>query len=216
MSQDQGMQERRAFWELYYAGQIEGDNVLVEQPSPFALEVSLKLRKGSKLLDFGCGNGRDSGFFAAQGFTVIAMDICRKAVELTASKLPAGSQAIVADGSNLPDILVDYAFARFVLHALTESEQDVVFRWMRRHVRGKVYIETRSINDPRYGRGKLVGRNAYIDTHFRRFISVQDLVSAASRSGYKVDDVVETHSGSGTDGARVLRATLSPDLDAAV
>jgi hypothetical protein len=104
-----------------------------------------------------------------------------------------------------------------VLHALTESEQDVVLRWMRKHVHGKVYIETRSLKDPRYGQGKLVGRNAYVHTHYRRFMSVQDLVSAASRSGYKVDDIIETHPGSGNDGARVLRATLSPDLlDAAV
>ena len=205
------MQETRTFWEQYYAGQIKGDNTLVEQPSPFAVEVSSKLPKGSKVLDFGCGNGRDSVFFASQGLTVVATDICSKAVELTASKLPAGSEAFVSDGLNLPNTPVDYAYARFVLHALTESDQDVVLRWMRRHVKRQVFIETRSTKDPRFGRGQVVGRNAYVDTHYRRFMSAEDLVSAASKAGYVTCNVIETHSGSGDDGAQVLRATLSSE-----
>jgi len=204
------MQETRTFWEEYYSGQIKGDNSLVEEPSPFAVEVSSKLPKGCKVLDFGCGNGRDSFFFASQGLTVLAVDTCRKAVELTAAKLPPGSEAIVSDSLNLPDTPVEYAYARFVLHALTESDQDIVLRWMRQHVKEQVFVETRSTKDPRCGRGQLVGRNAYVDTHYRRFMSAEDLVSAASKAGYVTCDVIETHSGSGADGAHVLRATLSP------
>ena len=52
---------------------------------------------------------------------------------------------------------------------------------------------------------------------FNLFSASGGTESTSSRSGYKVDDIVETHPGSGNDGARVLRATLSPDLlDAAV
>ena len=202
------LRETRLFWEQYYSGLIDGDTTLVEAPSPFAVEVSSKIPTGSTLLDFGCGNGRDSCFFASQGLVIIATDICTKAVELTASKLPLPSSAIVADGSSLPETTVDYAYLRFVLHALTETEQDIVFRWMRKYVRKQVFIETRSTKDPRCGQGKLVGRNEYIDTHYRRFLSTEDLVAAASRVGFSTCEVVETSPGSGNDGAQVLRAIL--------
>ena len=73
----------------------------------------------------------------------------------------------------------------------------------------KFFVETRSLNDARYGKGTEVGKNAYVDTHYRRFMSTEDLSQAASAAGLSVLDVLETSPGSGTDGARVIRATIS-------
>jgi hypothetical protein len=49
----------------------------------------------------------------------------------------------------------------------------------------------------------------YVDTHYRRFMSPADLQAAATEAGLLVDDVKDTTPGSGNDGARVVRATLS-------
>ena len=135
---------------------------------------------------------------------------CEAAVNLTASRLPKDSKALVASAKCLPDyVYVDYVYARFVLHALTEEEQHDLFVWMQTHVKKKIFIETRSVNDPRCGKGKKVGNHAYVDTHYRRFMSCVDLQAAASEAGLLVDDVKDTTPGSGNDGARVVRATLS-------
>lgn len=50
-----------------------------------------KLKKGSYILDFGCGSGRDTKFFLEQGYHVEAMDgsieLCRLAGEYTGIKV---------------------------------------------------------------------------------------------------------------------------------
>jgi tellurite methyltransferase len=202
--------EREDFWQQYYAGKIQGDSQLVEQPSPFAEEVNANLDSGCSLLEIGCGNGRDSCFFASNDVVVVATDICEAAINLTASRLPKDCKALVANAKGLPDdVYADYAYARFVLHALTEEEQHDLFVWLKTHVKKKIFIETRSVNDPRCGKGKKVGNNAYVDTHYRRFMSPVDLQAAATEAGLLVDDLKDTTPGSGNDGARVVRATLS-------
>ena len=202
--------EREAFWQQYYAGEIEGDSKLDEEPSPFAKEVISNLNSKCSLLEIGCGNGRDACFFASNGVTVVATDVCEAAIKLTGSKLPEDCRAVVASAKCLPDdICVDYAYARFVLHALTLEEQHDLFLWMRGHVKRKIFIETRSVKDPRFGKGANVGNNAYVDTHYRRFMSPADLQAAANEAGLCVEVVEDTTPGSGTDGACVVRATLS-------
>jgi len=203
------LRDTRKFWENYYAGIIAGDSALVEEPSPYARTIISEISANSTLLEVGCGNGRDSCYFASYGLAVIATDVCENAIKITSRKLPSTSRALVASTTGLPDIVVDYAYARFVLHALTEEEQDAMFKWLKLHVRRKVFIETRSLKDPRCGKGKQVGRHAYIDTHYRRFMSCEELIAAATRAGFKECQVEETVPGSGNDGACVIRATLA-------
>jgi tellurite methyltransferase len=160
-----------------------GDSELVEQPSPFAEEINANLDSGCSLLEIGCGNGRDSCFFASNDVVVVATDICEAAINLMANRLPKDCKALVASAKDLPDdVYVDYAYARFVLHALTEDEQHDLFVWLKTHVKKKIFFETRSVNDPRCGKGKKVGNNAYGDTHYRRIMSPVDLQAAASTS----------------------------------
>ena len=204
------------FWQQYYAGLIGGDSELVEQPSPFATWVLPRLKEhqtrseAPSLLEIGCGNGRDAVFFAKCGIQVTATDRCPEAIKLTASKLPVGSCAEVATAGTLPDKIVDYAFVRFVLHSMNEREQGKLLGWVRAHVRRALFIETRSVKDPRCGRGTLVEKNAYIDTHYRRFMSIEDLERAAHVASLDVRYCDEGSSGSGSDGAVVIRAELYP------
>ncbi len=50
-----------------------------------------KLEKGSRILDFGCGSGRDAKYFLGQGYQVEAVDgslkLCRLASEYTGIKV---------------------------------------------------------------------------------------------------------------------------------
>ena len=46
-------------------------------PSSFATEVTRLLPPRARVLDLGCGEGRDSVFFAAQGYDVTGVDISR-------------------------------------------------------------------------------------------------------------------------------------------
>ena len=69
------MSESLNFWENYYSNhQIPTDE------SFFARFVIPFLNEGDTLFEIGCGNGRDSVFFAKQGMKVTAFDQCEKEV----------------------------------------------------------------------------------------------------------------------------------------
>ena len=53
---------------------------------------------------------------------------------------------------------------------------------------GKFFIEVRSVNDPLYGKGKAVERNAFFyDNHYRRFIVRDELVGSLEKRGFRVE-----------------------------
>ena len=59
----------KSYWDNYYAKTIG-----IETPSTFASYVSDLMKKGESILELGCGNGRDSFYFAKKGFHVFAID----------------------------------------------------------------------------------------------------------------------------------------------
>lgn len=48
-----------------------------------------RLKPGSRILDLGCGSGRDARHFAAQGRSVVALDPCRELLALAARHTPS-------------------------------------------------------------------------------------------------------------------------------
>jgi tellurite methyltransferase len=50
------------------------------EPSSFARQVARLLTPGARVLDLGCGEGRDSVFFATEGFEVVGVDLSRAGI----------------------------------------------------------------------------------------------------------------------------------------
>ena len=82
-------------------------------------------------------------------------------------------------------IVVDYAYATFVLHAFMEDEQDA--KWLKvaestrktrkfllRRVLSKIHAVVKA--------SRLEGM--LIDTHYRRFTSCEELIAATARAGF--------------------------------
>ena len=94
-------------------------------PSLFAQDFveELKNRKLSgKLLEIGCGNGRDSIFFSKAGFKVTAIDIAPGAIELSKENAKAAGVDVdfqEANAEDLPfeDSMFSAIFTLSVLHA---------------------------------------------------------------------------------------------------
>src|SRR5262245_1359531 len=58
-----------------------GRYVFGTDPSAFALEISWLVRPGDHVLDLGCGEGRDSVFFAELGGVVTGIDLSAEGLE---------------------------------------------------------------------------------------------------------------------------------------
>lgn len=185
---------RQAHWGDYYSkAKVPVD------PSPFAREVGERLEGGSRLLEVGCGNGRDSAFFWSEGHRVVALDASEAAVELARSA--HGPTDIDFRHGPLPSVApvldtgFDAIYSRFVLHAmpLREEEEllDAAYDLLRPG--GRLYVECRSINDPMARLGEVISPTERIHGHYRRFIVKDELVERLASRGLEVESVVESN-----------------------
>lgn len=180
--------DNTAYWNQYYHNQI-----CSTQPSPFAQYVSTLVEPGKTLVDLGCGNGRDALFFAGQGLDVLAIDLSRAAIDqlnqnpVDHARFLCGD--FIASDAHKPDSY-DYAYSRFTIHAINQKQESMLLQAMFRALKpgGKFFVEVRSVNDPLYGKGKAVDRNAFFyDNHYRRFIVRDELVHAFEHCGFRVE-----------------------------
>ena len=81
-------------------------------------------------------------------------------------------------------------YSRFSLHAIDAKEAEAFLAWCRLHA-DVLLIETRSVNDPRYGRGDDAGDGAFVDTHYRRFTRLSDLTTELRALGFVVEHASE-------------------------
>ena len=176
------------YWNEYYS-----KNLALESPSPFAEFVGGYLEKGRSLLELGCGNGRDSVFFARMGIEVTGIDTSDATVENLNNQVNLENCYFICDDFVCsPALFVtqfDYCYSRFSIHAINETQEVEVLKNVYGALKqnGKFFIETRSVNDDLYGKGEKAGENAYIyDGHYRRFIVKKDLEKNAVNAGFQI------------------------------
>ena len=180
--------DNSAYWNQYYK-----NRVCPEEPSAFARYVSTLVEPGKRMVELGCGNGRDAVFFAARGLDVTAVDMSREAVAQLRSRGIANAAFLCGDFVNSeihrPESY-DYAYSRFTIHSINRGQEQVLLNNLFRGLRpgGKLFIEVRGVNDPLFGKGKRVERNAYFyDNHYRRFIVLDELTDSLEQRGFRVE-----------------------------
>lgn len=174
------------YWNEYYK-KIAGEKAL---PSRFALDTVKVMEKGRKLLELGCGNGRDSLFFWHNGMDVTGVDASDFSIKNLNEKYQAKNLRFICDDFVHSDLLqretFDYCYARFVLHAI-DAEQEIALLKNVGHTLtngGLLFIEARSIHDDIYGKGICVGPHAFLyNDHYRRFIDKDELCEQIHKNG---------------------------------
>lgn len=182
-----------AYWNAYYMG-----NPDIKNPSLFAQAVGENMEKTKSVLDLGCGNGRDSVYFAKLGLNVTAIDASDAAVRQLKEEHGEDRIRFVCDdfvsSSDIYAYQYDYVYSRFTLHAINEQQETEVLNNIYNALEngGLFFIEVRSVNDELYGMGEEVGEDSYIyDEHFRRFIRMERLVGKMRMTGFQILEAVE-------------------------
>ncbi len=189
------MNSDRHYWENFY--KLHGT---VKKPSPFAEFVMDKhLTAGDTLAELGCGNGRDSIFFAEQGVIVTAIDQCQEEMD-SLSKATEDLENITfacADFTKLAPIgNLDAVYSRFTLHSVTEDGEDSTIAWAKENLaeEGLLLIEARGQKNALFGKGEPVPDvpGAFIhDDHFRRFINFDALQKKLQTEGFTISYAAE-------------------------
>lgn len=181
-----------AYWQRYYAGRSALTRPV---PSQFAAFVATELRSPYRIVEFGCGNGRDAIFFASYGHQVTAVDGSSAAIERgrrVAEVLGEKVEFVVAsiETPGLVDLISEtgdktLVYARFFLHAITAAEEQAFLRCAAALTSAGdlMAVEYRTIRDSS-------GVKETAD-HFRRFLSPAEFQYSAIQHGFRVTYAVE-------------------------
>lgn len=188
---------REDYWNGFYASR-EAKKLSI--PSQFAAFVAQEAVGDGLIIEIGCGNGRDSFFFAKQGFEVVAIDGSSAAIEKCSSL--RDEQALLhlsfaCSSVGTPEFLgalqearaktdgAATAYARFFLHAITDSEEEALLTDVSKALRpgDRLALEYRTVRD---AAGEKVTA-----AHYRRFVDPTDVFVSATKLGFSVDYAVE-------------------------
>ena len=186
--------EIKDYWARFYA---YGHTTL---PSAFAATVAIELTEPRFVVDLGCGNGRDSVFFAELGHRVVGLDFSGKAIDDNQERAQQKKaddvefkQVDIGAPNALADVLTrieDGAmqerdargariviYARFFFHAISEEEEDLVLAALSQCLRSGAmcFFEFRTEKDTK--------GNKRFGSHYRRFINIDRFVEKAIVGG---------------------------------
>lgn len=187
------------YWNKYYAERTETSGTM-DEPSLFAGAMLQKyMEKGRHLVELGCGNGRDSLYFAKNGLNVTGIDASKVAIDELRQKNSMENCVFICDdfvsAESIYQIQYDYCYSRFTLHAINEQQEIQILKKAYEMLKdeGYLFIEARSVNDKKYGVGQAVEKNAFIcDGHYRRFIELPELLLKLENIGFWIAESEES------------------------
>ena len=133
----------RRYYEAYEDRyrQVHGQELqwFADSPTPVVMEILERygIGKDGKILEIGCGEGRDGGFLMEQGFQVLATDVSPAAIDYARKRFPDfGEHFRVLDclTEKLPEKF-SFIFAVAVLHMLVpDADRDGFYSFLRAHL----------------------------------------------------------------------------------
>ena len=184
--------DRATYWEQYYSARSTPARRL---PSQFATFVAGELDRPHRVVELGCGDGRDALFFASYGHDVVGVDASQAAIEVctrAAAALDETATFVVAridqpdlaarvKGTSGPRVV----YARFFLHAITEPEEESLLDLASAIAEAGdlLAVEYRTIRD---SSGAKVTAE-----HYRRFVVPASFEARALGRGFDVVYAVE-------------------------
>jgi SAM-dependent methyltransferase len=206
-------------WQSYYSLSKSTPTI----PSQFAAFVASEYAANAQIFDLGCGNGRDSLFFASLGNAVVGIDGSHAAIERCNAQ--ASSKPNIAakflqseiESQELANVLIRertpatkvLAYARFFLHAITDEQETSFLNSVKKLCSqpGDIFaLEFRTERD--------IALPKVTPDHYRRFINPIDTIAATTKLGFKVIYFVEGfgYAKYKSDDAYVARLVLQNEI----
>lgn len=174
----------RNYWQNYYQAHL---SIKEQQQSNFAsFCVERFFKSGANLIELGCGNGRDSIYFAKNGIKTLGIDQCENVIDFLNKNHGSDNLSFKSgDFTALPNAReltneekFDIIYSRFTLHSINAKQQENLFAWIRANLKesGILAIECRGYKNSLYRLGVMVETDAFIyENHYRRFVNFEKL-----------------------------------------
>lgn len=174
------------FWNKFYKKKL-----ILDKPSNFALFILKFLKKNNtKIIDVGCGNGRDIFHFRKNKIDFFGIELSKSATKIIKKKLKNREEKNKIFNDNFvnfdykKNIQGDFSiYSRFTWHSISKKSENIFLKKMARIPNLKyLFIETRSDKDELCGVGKKISKNEFITDHYRRFINKNDLLKKIKKT----------------------------------
>lgn len=199
-SQKKDVTQEKSYWASFYS------KFTLAIPSQFCVLTATEVKSDQPIVEFGCGNGRDSIYLASQGFIVHACDLSKEAIEHNQAKTTTSTStststntshcaiefaAVDATNREQVETIINQArtqgrsgnvtiYSRFFLHSIDEAQEDLFLDALSAAlVHGdEIRSEYRSKEDEALA--KVHGKG-----HYRRYIDTPALVQKLKHKGFE-------------------------------
>jgi 2-polyprenyl-3-methyl-5-hydroxy-6-metoxy-1,4-benzoquinol methylase len=182
------------YWNNFYK-KINDASLSPMPPSQFAAFCcsELRNRRVKTIVDIASGDGRDSMFFAEQGFDVYSFDKSKEAVEFLKSKLKKSPNLEFFEhdvvNNSIPDVTEKNStkayYARFFIHVLEHSDLLKFFNNLSKVMRPSDYLFVEYRNEKDISLAKVTPK------HFRNFYKSDFVTSLADQNNLECTYEVE-------------------------
>lgn len=138
------MQKKQKYYEAYDLRYRQVHNEKLQWssrlPTPIVSEVidQFRIPDDGRLLEIGCGEGRDAASLLDRGYDLLATDVSREAIEYCRRMSPeyAGHYRVLDCLKDQLEDRYDYIFAVAVIHMLVpDADRDGFCRFIRNHLK---------------------------------------------------------------------------------
>ena len=189
------IKDRQDYWDGYYQKRKAPIS-----PSSFALFCSENyLTPAQHIMEFGCGNGRDSFYFAGK-YSVLGIDASEVVVSANNARVAQeGFSNISFISGEFGQIQTDTAltfdacYARFVMHAMPEDAEDraLTEAWRILKIDGLLLLEFRTDKDVLMQQGSTLSAYERVTDHYRRFINFASFCAKVEHKGFSIEYALE-------------------------
>lgn len=176
------MKAQTTHWNYFYK-----KKKLTIKPTNFAKFCLNYLNKTEMVYDVGCGNGRDVVFFNNNNIQCYGIDSSKIAINNNKNKFKKLRKKFIRANfcnykfSNRSKNNLSI-YSRFTIHAIKKKDENLFFKTiLSKKNLNYLFIETRTIYDDLYGKGIKIGKDQFINGHYRRFINPQDFKKKLKR-----------------------------------
>ena len=174
-------------------------------PSNFGLDCQeeFKKNKAKQILELGCGQGRDTIFFASNGLDVVAIDSSHVAIDIlskikTEKNLPIKAMICdVSEGIPFDNSYFDAVYSHMFFNMTFKDDQlRYLFVEVNRVLKngGLNLFSVRSDNDAMHRKGVEVEKNIYDINGFQiRFFTRSDLRNICLLNGFEPYKITEAY-----------------------